>query len=88
MEESEKDRLREIMIKYVPKPGSISTTKLQKLLKDGESMGSTKAWNLIQDASKAGVIEKAINDKWVLTEKPITRTEELPFEKSDEDVPY
>lgn len=88
MEESEKDRLREIMIKYVPKPGSISTTNLQKLLKDGESMGSTKAWNLIQDASKAGVIEKAINNKWVLTEKPITRTEELPFEKSDEDVPY
>ena len=88
LEESEKDRLREIMTKYVPKPGSVSTTKLKEAIKNGDHIGSTKAYKMIQDAARVGVIEKAINDKWVLTDKPLTKTEELPFDKQDEDVPY
>lgn len=88
MEESEKNRLREIMIKYVPKPGSISFSKLRQMIKNVEGIGTTKAERMIGDAEKAGVIEKAINGKYVLIDKPITKTSELPFEKPDEDVSY
>ena len=88
VEESEKDRLRETMSKYVPKPGSMSFSKLRQMIKNGEGIGTTKAERMISDAEKAGVIEKAINGKYVLIDKPITKTSELPFEKSSEDVPY
>ena len=76
------------MSKYVPKPGSMSFSKLRQMIKNGEGIGTTKAERMISDAEKAGVIEKAINGKYVLIDKPITKTSELPFEKSSEDVPY
>ena len=88
IEEDAKSELYALMKRYIPSPHSASTTKLQKLIKDGEHIGSAKAYKMIQDAAKAGVIDKAINDRWIVTERPITKTEELPFGKQEEDVPY
>lgn len=81
--------LEEIMDKYVPSPGSISQTALQKAIKTGEHIGSTKAYDLILQAVAHGIIEKAINDKYVrIHGKAITKTDEMPFEQSNEEVPY
>lgn len=87
MSNDAKSFLMGVMKKYVPKPGSISLTKLRDAIKAGEGIGSTKAWNLAQDAIKAGVIKQAINGKYVITDEAIM-PEALPFEKPTDDVPY
>lgn len=54
------NELRSIMTMYVPDPGSISQSKLRDKIKAGESVGSNKAWNMIQDARKFGILEPII----------------------------
>ena len=89
VEESEKDAIRATLQRNIPNGLSVSTTKLQKLLKDGEKIGSTKAYNLIQRAAKIGVLEKADNGKWILTDRKVPITNIIPFEpKDNEDAPF
>lgn len=59
LQKSEHEELRGIMQLYVPTPGSISQTQLQKEIKNGEHIGSNKAYDLIMRAYAEGIIKKS-----------------------------
>lgn len=79
IEDDAKSALHDMMRKYIPQPGSMSFSKLREAIKRGEGIGTSKAEKKIHDAQAAGVIDKAVNGKYVMTDKPITKTDEMPF---------
>lgn len=89
LEDEERNGILEVLKKYIPRNSSMSFSKIRQALKDGEKIGSSKAERILHQAMSAGILEKAINGKYLLVEKPIQKTNELPFEKAEEsEAPY
>ena len=87
LEEDERQSIIAIIKKHLQSPRSMSKTKLRDSIKESEKWGSTKATKFVNDAIKSGILENTFNGKLILVEKPIQKTEELPFENVEEEKP-
>jgi len=89
LEEDERQSIIDILKKYMSSGLSMSYSKIRQAVKEGEKIGSVKADRLLHQAMGVGILDKAINGKYILVEKPIQKTGDLPFEKTDEkDTPF
>lgn len=78
IEQSRKEELRAIMMKYIPTNASWSSSKLRDAMKAGENIGSSKAWKMIQEAKACGVLKEELNK---LRVAPVEKDEKSDDEK-------
>jgi len=75
--------LHDLMAKYVPEIKAISKSALRDTVAKREVIGNSRAWKLVDEAIRIGVIEQVIGGKYRMRASPPDGTEEkqadLPF---------